>query len=49
MPLDVQIQNQTLLSLVQGNVQQALNTTCVPPLPPFYFDHRFALRLRVYQ
>jgi hypothetical protein len=39
MSLDLQIQSSTLLSLVQGNIQQALNTTCIPPFPPFYIDH----------
>jgi hypothetical protein len=39
MSLDLQIQKSTLLSLVQGNVQQALNTNCVLPFPPFYLDH----------
>jgi hypothetical protein len=39
MSLDLQIQNLTLLSLVQGDLQQALNTTCIPPFLPFYVDH----------
>jgi len=29
----------TLLSLVETNVQQALNTNCIDPFPPYFIDH----------
>ena len=39
MSLDVQILSSTLLNLVQGTIQQMLDTTCVPPLGAIFFDH----------
>jgi hypothetical protein len=39
MSLDVEILASTLLSLVQGDLQQALNTTCFPSFSPYFIDH----------
>src|SRR5258708_1174622 len=39
MSIDVQILSSALLKLVQSTIQQTLDTTCVPPLEPIFFDH----------
>lgn len=39
MSLDVEILSSTLLSLVQGDLQEALNTNCFPSFSSFFIDH----------
>jgi len=39
MSLDVEILSSTLLSLVQGDLQEALNTNCFPTFSTYFIDH----------
>ena len=39
MSLDIQIRNDTLLSIVRNTAQSRLNDTCFPPLETLFIDH----------
>jgi len=47
MSLDVQILSSALLKVVQSTIQQTLDTTCVPPLEPIFFDHADVLSVSI--